>query len=180
MALKDDLRRLNAYWVEKDRFLAGAYPGDPRQPDTVYNQVNLLADMGISYFFDLTDEGECSGSPYPLLLKETARQAGRRLVYQRLPILDMSVPPLTEMRRILNIVDQAMGTGAKIYLHCFGGRGRTGTVVGCYLVRHGANGGDALDTISRLRRGLPAARYDSPETFEQKTFVLNWGLIEPS
>ena len=31
-----------------------------------------------------------------------------------------------------------------VYVHCWGGIGRTGTVVGCWLVRHGMTGDEAL------------------------------------
>ncbi len=41
-------------------------------------------------------------------------------------------------------------------MHCWGGVGRTGTVVGCWLVRHGLDDGDAIARIATLRRELPA------------------------
>ena len=52
--------------------------------------------------------------------------------------------------------------------------GRTGTTIGCYLVRHGLSGEEALNKIDELRNNVAGNFRDSPETEEQKTFVLNW------
>ena len=40
-----------------------------------------------------------------------------------------------------------------MYLHCWGGVGRTGTVVGCWLVRHGRTGDEALGSSRSGGRG---------------------------
>ena len=57
------------------------------------------------------------------------------------------------LKHILDEIDGAILNGKTVYVHCLGGIGRTGTVVGCYLVRHGiAAGGKALvvDPQSRV------------------------------
>ena len=59
-------------------------------------------------------------------------------------------------------------------LEGLGGIGRTGTVMGCYLVRHGWEPAEALAEIKRLRRGSPDGYKASPETPAQEVFVLNW------
>ena len=48
------------------------------------------------------------------------------------------------MTRILDDVDAALADGGAVYVHCWGGIGRTGTVVGCWLVRHGLDDGDPI------------------------------------
>ena len=35
-------------------------------------------------------------------------------------------------------------------MHCWGGVGRTGTTVGCWLVRHGRSGTEALAELRRV------------------------------
>jgi protein-tyrosine phosphatase len=78
------------------------------------------------------------------------------------------------MTRILDDVDEARAAGATVYVHCWGGRGRTGTVVGCWLVRHGLDDGDPLGRIARLRRDVEDAQAASPETAAQRTMVTGW------
>ena len=52
----------------------------------------------------------------------------------------MATPGVGVMKRILDDVDEAIAGGGLTYVHCWGGIGRTGTVVGCWLVRHGLEG----------------------------------------
>lgn len=61
-----------------------------------------------------------------------------------------------------------------MYVHCWGGVGRTGTVVGCYLVRSGLSGDEALARIRQLRRNEATANRPSPETDEQRNMVRSW------
>ena len=78
------------------------------------------------------------------------------------------------MIRILDALDGALAEGQVVYLHCYAGIGRTGTVVGCYLVRHGLHGSEALREIQRLRQGVPDGWVTSPETRVQREMVWNW------
>ena len=61
-------------------------------------------------------------------------------------------------------------------MHCRGGIGRTGTTVGCYLVRHGFGGDEALENVNRLFRFSERSMESSfsPETREQMNFVRDW------
>jgi len=79
------------------------------------------------------------------------------------------------MIEILNRIDTSLSEQKIVYIHCWGGVGRTGTVVGCYLMRHEiANEKDVLSQIKFLKSFSSLAHRESPETNEQKNFVLNW------
>jgi protein-tyrosine phosphatase len=78
------------------------------------------------------------------------------------------------MRRILDELDAALAGGETVYLHCWGGIGRTGTVVGCHLARHGMSGAAALREVMRLRRNALCGEMPSPETPEQRQLVMEW------
>ena len=78
------------------------------------------------------------------------------------------------MSEILDAIDSELSTGASVYVHCDAGVGRTSTVMGCWLARHGTTGEAAIEQIASLRAaaGLPPTR--SPETDAQRTLVVDW------
>ena len=86
-----------------------------------------------------------------------------------------TAPSAEEMKCILDALDAALARGQVVYAHCYGGIGRTGTLVGCYLARHGmAQGEAAIAHIAELRRGTPDGWKRSPETEAQRQLVTSW------
>jgi hypothetical protein len=163
----------DSYWVEPGRFLAGEYPG-AREEDAALAKVGALLDAGVRLFVDLTEAGEYNLRPYWPLVQQLAGQRGEIVEHRRLSIPDMGTPSSDTMRRILDTIDGALAVGKTVYVHCFGGIGRTGTVVGCYLVRHGMDGATALGTIAQRRQGTPDGHKRSPETDAQRVLVTTW------
>ena len=169
----------DSYWVLRDRLLAGEYPG-ARSPGEARRKLRRLLDAGASYFLDLTEDGEYGLEPYASLAHEEAASRGEEIVHRRMPIRDQGTPSVAEMRAILDAIDAALEAGHRVYVHCWGGIGRTGTVVGCYLVRQGRSGAEALQEIEFLRRGTPDGWRRSPENAEQERMVLGWASNELS
>jgi hypothetical protein len=167
-----------SYWVVPGMFLAGAYPGNP-DPDKAVEKLRLLLDAGLRCFVDLTSPEDSNLLGQPLIpyrdLVEKAAGGRFDVQYSRMPITDMDVPSQAGMRETLDTIDRALAGGFPTYVHCLGGFGRTGTVVGCWLVRHGIGKGSAvLDLIRKLRRNEPQAHWDSPQTEAQRRFILEW------
>jgi ADP-ribosyl-[dinitrogen reductase] hydrolase len=163
----------DSYWVRPGQLLAGEYPGS-RDRDRARDRLARILGAGVTLFLDLTEEGEYGLVPYAPLLEELAGALGRNLDHRRMPIVDRSTPEPEEMVRILDAIDRALETGRVVYLHCYGGIGRTGTVAGCFLVRHGLSGHEALREIERLRQGTPDGWVTSPETPAQQEMVRSW------
>ena len=155
---------LDSYLVADD-LLAGEYPG-ATDPDVAERRLRAFAEYGITTFVDLTHPADAL-APYDRLLPAD----GRRIAH---PIVDLGTTTIPHMTRILDDVDAALAEGRSLYVHCWGGVGRTGTVVGCWLVRHGLGGGDPLRAIARLRRGVPDAWAASPQTAAQRAMVTSW------
>ena len=164
----------NTYWVVPGRFLAGEYPGAPVDALT-RQKLQAMLQGGVTHFVDLTEPGELV--PYESLLHEQAAQLGVAAFHARHAITDVSVPRTpSEMASILDAVDNAIAEGGTVFVHCWGGVGRTGTVVGCWLVRHGLTGDAALTQLGQWWKGVEKAdrKRTSPETSEQHTYVRNW------
>jgi hypothetical protein len=151
------------YWVEPGRLLAGEYPGAADE-ERAASRLRRFEAAGILLFLDLTQPFELP--PYEHLL------GGAR--HERRPIPDFGTTTTEAYAATLDAIDGSLDAGAPVYLHCLGGRGRTGTVVGCWLVRHGLTGGEALARIAELRGGLPEAWAPSPETDAQRQVVEGW------
>jgi protein-tyrosine phosphatase len=112
--------------------------------------------------------------PYEKHLEIMAEKLRIKVSTTRIAVKDVSVPTSATMKMILDEIDRPVVVGQAVYAHCWGGRGRTGTVVGCYLVRHGLPGMEALERINHLRRNCADASSFSPETAEQREMVLSW------
>src|SRR5262249_59225693 len=97
-----------------------------------------------------------------------------RVVYQRLPIRDLDAPTTERMIEIQRTIEAALEDGRTIYVHCLGGVGRTGTVLGCYLVEHEVSVAEALAEIQRRRRWTKSGWKKPPQTPAQVDFVKRW------
>jgi protein-tyrosine phosphatase len=155
------------------RFLAGEYPGS-RRAGSPSPRLAALLEAGITCFVDLTRPGELPDYDDDLR-NESIRFHPVFHLYSA--IGDFGLPTISQMKNLLDEIDSALARGEKIYLHCQAGIGRTGTVVGCYLVRHGLSGRAALHRLNELRHRLPFP-FPSPETEDQRQFVLNWPVNE--
>ena len=167
----------DSYWVRPGQLLAGEYPSD-WDDDVSREKLRLLLNVGVSLFVDLTQAGEYGLEPYTLTLEEEAAATGRKVVHLRTSIRDRGTPSPEQMTHILDTIDAALAGGRTVYVHCYAGIGRTGTVVGCYLVRHGMGGEEALAEIARLRQGISDGWITSPETAAQRGMVRGWSVGE--
>ncbi len=179
------------YWLVPGRVAAGVYPGSP-DPGQAREKLRRLVGQGIRTFVDLTESGEITQSFGPLVLYENAlrevgEEAGAAVERLSFPIRDMHAPSPETMVRILDAMDERVAAGSPLYVHCLGGRGRTGVVLGCFLVRHaprllgtddpGEAPGLALARIVQERKaqGMPSAD-DSPQTQSQFEMVGSWRI----
>ena len=163
-----------SFWVIPEKFLVGNYPG-AKTRQAARSKLQGILSAGITAFLDLTQAQDRSP---PLKQYERILESLDPIVPRaHLPIRDMSVPQSPEqMRRILDFIDAEMARGGRVYLHCWGGHGRTGTVVGCWLRRQGFGPEEALDELLRLRteQATPEWQSEGPQTAQQFDYIRNW------
>ena len=184
MAEKSDSRPIvESYWVFPGQLLAGEYPASSYSPEHARQRIASFLKEGFDTFIDLTSPGEVT--PYEPILRQEAAEFSVQAHYQRFPIGDYGLPTIKQMQTILEHIATARQQGRKIYLHCQGGIGRTGTVVGCILADQGLSGQQALEQLAEWWRSVPKSAFyhNSPETSQQEEFVRNWRearrIIEP-
>ena len=153
---------LHAWWVT-DRLLAGEYPGNADLRQAV-DKLNLLVDAGIRTFVDLTTPAD-GLAPYDTALSEIASRRELDLRRISFPIPDLGVIDDDAYDDILTAVEDARRVGG-VYIHCWGGVGRTGTVIACWLADEVATLDEAMSRLHEVRSGTRKAHrpwsWDSP------------------
>jgi protein tyrosine/serine phosphatase len=109
--------RIKNFGQMDDRFYRGARPEE--------QDYKALAELGIKTIIDLTDNSREYEQP-------AVEAAGLR--YVNIPMVDKSYPSMDQINQFLKVVD-APETG-KFYVHCAGGRHRTGVVGAVYRFNH--------------------------------------------
>ena len=100
-----------------DRFYRGARPKE--------EDLKTLAAMGVKTIIDLTDNSRDEEQP-------AVEAAGLR--YINIPMVDKGYPDMDQINQFLKVVDDP-ATG-KFFVHCAGGRHRTGVVGAVYRFTH--------------------------------------------
>ena len=164
-------QQLSCYWVAPGTLLAGAHPALAGAA-SLLQAIRGLIRQDIDQFLDLTVRGE--STEYESVLASEVETAGRLLEYFRFSLTDMSVPSTRMMTEVLDCIEAAHRLERNVYVHCLAGLGRTGTVVGCFLVRGGLTGDEALQRLDGLRRAVSSPFSPSPYTDDQRRFVRDW------
>lgn len=170
----------NSYWATP-YLVACEFPYCPLTPaqtrQHTKQKLDALLLAGVQTFIDLTEPHELF--PYSPHLASRCALLGvdpKSVEYHNFPIRDRSLPDRLELvREILAVLKDNEQRGRVCAVHCRGGIGRTGLVVGCWLVECGLakDGDDALRMIAdQWRQVEKCKRFPcSPETGPQFEFV---------
>jgi len=168
----------NSYWATP-LLLACEYPWCP---GVAKQKIEALLAAGVRTFIDLTEVNELRA--YGSYLSARTKAMGLTdIEYHRFPIVDRSLPESVQyMRGILQVLKDNEQRGRITAVHCRGGIGRTGMVIGCWLVESGIarDGDEALRMISKEWRTVEKCRRfpHSPETGPQFEFVRSYERLE--
>ena len=133
-----------------DRFFRGARPKD--------EDYKALAEIGVKTVIDLTDNSRAQEQP-------AVEAAGLR--YINIPMVDKSYPSIEQVNEFLKVANDPE-TG-KFFVHCAGGRHRTGVVGAVYRFNH--DGWNLEQALAEMNQ------YDFGSGFghgKQKDFVKDY------
>ncbi len=158
----------NSYLV-MDKVYAGEYPRDFDETKSA-EKIKQFDKFGITHFVDLTEEGELR--PYTQMLSS-------RMLHIRFPIKDVSVPDSTEsVKELIKRIKEILKANErnKVYIHCWGGVGRTGVIVGCLLSeQHKYDYEETMRALTQAFSDCPKSAYrEVPETNEQREFIAKY------
>jgi len=166
------------WWVEP-HLLAGQFPGDLDEA-TSFGKLQTLLEAGVRFFVNLQGLNEVGLAgedfvDYFAQAKKLAKTMGIEVEQRRFPVPNMSVTTIPKMQEILAAIDTAINAEKTVYLHCWGGHGRTGTVVGCRMREQGIPAEVIFARITKLRQHDSRLQYfKSPQTAEQRKMVEEW------
>lgn len=137
-----------------------------RMPGSLKDDLKLIAAWKPHAMLSLMEEHELAGAgaPVHLLAEELA---GHSVEWLHLPIVDMMAPDERFETAWVDLwprLDRTLQEKGRVFIHCYAGLGRTGTVAALILMQYG------LGTKEAMRR-VREARPGSVQSFEQEHYL---------
>ena len=66
-----------------------------------------------------------------------------------LPVADDKAPTFEQVEKLIEFIDEQNKNNNTVAIHCQGGKGRTGTLIACYLIAKGASFEEAMEKIEK-------------------------------
>lgn len=142
----------NFSWVDPPLLAAMGRPVE-------FDELAWLRSQGVELVLTLTE------SP---LRRDWLQEAG--LLGLHIPVEDMTPPTLEQMHESISAIAKAHERNMAVAIHCFAGKGRTGTILAGYFVHHGMAPDDAIAHVRFTRPG-------SIETPEQEETVRDFARL---
>jgi atypical dual specificity phosphatase len=128
-------------WISRGELAAMA------RPDGEAEDWEELKRRGIGAVVNLTTRGFAGDGP-----------AEHGLRYLHLPVPDFTPPEPEQVDRFVEFVDEQLDDGRAVAVHCMAGRGRTGTMLACYMVHDGTDAEQAIGFIRSIVHGAIETR----------------------
>nr|CAH7725190.1 unnamed protein product [Callosobruchus chinensis] len=122
---------------------------------STHSEIRYLVDNGIQHLVTLSTDMQ------PPMDDDSIRDIIKWTV---IPVVEFEPPTLDDIKRFIAICEEYAGKAA-VGVHCRMGKGRTGVMLACYLVRFQGLNPDKAITEVRLKRP------GSIETYQQEVAV---------
>jgi len=172
----------NFGWVQAGQLARG------EQPRSECGGYAALRELGLTSVLCLREASErenmVAGRPFPpFRLEDEAAQCEKhhlRLVHVPLP--DRTVPPADALSQALEWLEEALGRGEAVYVHCMAGIGRTGLVAASWRLAQGNSGDQVAEEFIRywLEFGEREDRLLGPQSngiLERYGFQAQWWCL---
>ena len=113
--------------------------GHPGRWQSLADSLLELREEGIEALVSLDEDG---------LDRDVLRREGFN--YLHLAIDDFTPPTVPQADEFVEFVREQQRQGRAVVAHCYAGVGRTGTMLGCYLVAEGRSGEAAIAEVKRV------------------------------
>lgn len=141
--------------LQPGKLFGGPYPYSPQ------HKKELIEKCAIEVILNLTE--------YPYHSQEAQTFQRRNICVLHLPIQDFGIPSsIEELYDVLSRIDSLISEGKHVYIHCQGGRGRTGMITACLAVH------SCLLPPEKAVRFIRECISGAIETDEQKRFVSSY------
>jgi ADP-ribosyl-[dinitrogen reductase] hydrolase len=134
--------------------------------ERVRDDLKLIAAWKPHAVLSLMEEDELHGAGAPVhLLAEEFNAHG--VDWLHLPICDMGAPDERFESAWIGVwprLDRELRRGGRVFIHCYAGLGRTGTIAALILMNYGLSARDAMQQVR-------AARPGSVQSFEQESYL---------
>ena len=130
-------------WIEANELAVGQIPRDMAE-------VESLRALGIRAIVSLTE--------YPLSAIQDFRPeafAKLDITYLHAPVLDFQAPTIERAQEVVDFIVRMQELGRPVFMHCYAGVGRTGTMLHLYYLARGLSLAEAraqVESVSRPNR----------------------------
>jgi atypical dual specificity phosphatase len=126
--------RTSIKWVISGKIAGSPYPN--------FKDIRFLQKYNIKMIVNLTRHG------LPTQVKN--QLLSHRITWKRFPIPDFGVPNQETINKYLQCVCEVIQREEAVLTHCIAGCGRTGTMIGLYLITHGHTFEHTIEIIKQV------------------------------